>query len=105
MQSEDSIPSPSDNGQFARPVIVDAKQLVEMLAVVPLLVGAQQLSHLLSVSQASIYRLLSAGKLPRPITLSGGTVRWRRETIEQWLVVAEQLGRLPDRDEMEAFEN
>ena len=99
------MPSADDSGQCARPVVVDAKQLVETLAVVPLLVSAKQLSQLLSVSQASVYRLSSNGKLPRPIAISGGTIRWRRETIERWLIVADELGRLPDRNEMEAFES
>jgi predicted DNA-binding transcriptional regulator AlpA len=43
-----------------------------------LVVSAKVLARLLGVSLRQVWRLNSAGKLPRPIRL-GGSVRWRRD--------------------------
>jgi excisionase family DNA binding protein len=62
-----------------------------------LLIDAPAFAALLSVSPATLYRMLSAGKLPGPIRLSRGCVRWHRETVEHWLRASEAQGRLIDR--------
>lgn len=68
-----------------------------------LLVCAAELARLLAVSPATIHRLRSAGKLPRPIPLSRGCVRWRRAAVEAWLAASESAGRLLDQREWDAL--
>jgi len=48
------------------------------------LVTAKMLAKTLSISDRTVWRLRSAGKLPMPITF-GGSVRWRLSDIEEWL--------------------
>lgn len=50
----------------------------------PLLIGADELAALLRISTRSLWRLLSAGRLPKPIRL-GRSVRWRRVEVEIWI--------------------
>lgn len=38
-----------------------------------------------SLSRASIYRLMSAGKFPRQINLGVYRVGWKESEIDQWL--------------------
>jgi len=49
-----------------------------------LLLSALALGELLDVSRRHIYRLKSAGKLPRPVRV-GASLRWRKEHINQWI--------------------
>ena len=44
----------------------------------PLLIPASEVARLLNISKRTLWRLLSAGKLPAPVRL-GNAVRWRRE--------------------------
>jgi len=39
---------------------------------------------MLAVSSRHIYRLADSGKMPRPVKL-GGSNRWDREVIENWI--------------------
>jgi prophage regulatory protein len=48
------------------------------------LISANEVSKLLGVSQRTVWRLLSAGKLPEPVRF-GGNVRWRKFDIMQWI--------------------
>jgi predicted DNA-binding transcriptional regulator AlpA len=48
-----------------------------------LAVCARELAEMLNVSLRQVWRLNSAGKLPRPIRL-GGSVRWDRQEILDW---------------------
>lgn len=48
-----------------------------------LAVSARQLAEMLGVSLRQIWRLNSAGKLPKPIRL-GGSVRWDRAEVQEW---------------------
>jgi len=48
------------------------------------LVDAKMLANMLSVSPRTIWRLRSAGKLPKPVAF-GGSVRWRVSDVEAWL--------------------
>ena len=50
----------------------------------PLTLGVNQVAQLLGLSKRTIYRLLDAGKIPKPIQL-GGTVRWPRTDIELFI--------------------
>jgi predicted DNA-binding transcriptional regulator AlpA len=51
----------------------------------PLLVDAKTLAKLLSISPATVWRMLSAGKLPSPLRPSAGIVRWKTEEIRAWV--------------------
>jgi predicted DNA-binding transcriptional regulator AlpA len=48
-----------------------------------LAISARDLAGMLDVSLRQVWRLNSAGKLPRPIRL-GGSVRWGRQEIMDW---------------------
>ena len=48
------------------------------------LITAVQFAQLLNVSERTLYRLKSSGKLPKPIEL-GGLVRWRLTKIHRWI--------------------
>lgn len=50
----------------------------------PLLLSAEALGELLQVSERSVWRLRSAGKLPRPVRV-GGSIRWRKGEIRRWV--------------------
>lgn len=49
------------------------------------LMDARDVSRRLSVSTRTVWRLLSAGQLPKPVRI-GRSVRWRREIIEEWIL-------------------
>lgn len=49
-----------------------------------LLLSAKAVASLLSIAPRSVWRLRSAGKMPRPVRL-GGRVLWRRADIEKWV--------------------
>lgn len=49
-----------------------------------LLLSADELAAMLSISKRSLWRLRSAGQLPRPVQL-GGSTRWRRIEVEEWV--------------------
>ena len=50
------------------------------------LLTARAVGEMLSLSKRQIFRLNSCGKIPAPIRI-GGSVRWRRSDIEQWLKI------------------
>ena len=49
-----------------------------------LLIPAEAVASLLGISKRTLWRLLSAGKLPEPLRL-GSVVRWNRAEIEEWI--------------------
>lgn len=49
-----------------------------------LLVTAEEVARMLNVSVRSIWRMRSAGHVPKPIRM-GGNIRWRRIDIEEWV--------------------
>ncbi len=69
-----------------------------------LLVDIEELARLLAVSVSTAFRMKAAGKLPGPLSLSRGCVRWRRDTIERWLSESEAQGRLLDRKTWDALQ-
>jgi len=46
-------------------------------------ISARELADLLGISMRQVWRLNSAGKLPRPVRI-GGSVRWNRQEIMDW---------------------
>jgi predicted DNA-binding transcriptional regulator AlpA len=63
----------------------------------PELIDADQLASLLNVHTATVYRMQSRGRLPSPLRLSRGCVRWRISEIRDWLAAG-----APDRKTWEA---
>ena len=49
-----------------------------------IVVTARQLAIMLQVSKRTLWRMSSAGRLPRPMRV-GGVVRWKLETIVEWI--------------------
>ena len=54
------------------------------LAVRETLLSAEALADMLSLSKRQIFRLNVSGKIPSPVRI-GGSVRWRKSDIENWL--------------------
>lgn len=50
----------------------------------PLVLSADQLAELLNISERTLWRLLSAGKLLKPVRF-GGNTRWRYAEVMRWL--------------------
>ncbi len=50
----------------------------------PLLIDSRQVGELLNLSTRTVWRLLSAGKLPKPVKI-GRSVRWSRSDLETWI--------------------
>jgi predicted DNA-binding transcriptional regulator AlpA len=57
------------------------------------LLTAKALAKTLSLSARTVWRLRSAGKLPRPVEV-GGSIRWLRQDIDKWIA----LGCPPQRE-------
>ena len=64
---------------LTRPTHVDASADAN-----PILITAEELAAKLSISKRTIYRLLSAGAIIKPIRFRG-IVRWRTAEIEEWI--------------------
>jgi predicted DNA-binding transcriptional regulator AlpA len=50
----------------------------------PLLLTATQVARTLQISPRTLWRLLSAEKLPEPLRL-GGSTRWRADDVITWI--------------------
>ena len=48
------------------------------------LLNAKELAGMLNMSERSLWRNLSAGKIPEPVRI-GGSTRWRHEEIDRWI--------------------
>jgi len=66
----------------------------------PLLVSARKAAALIDVSASTWARLQAAGKIPRPIKLTGGTVRWRIDDLRAWAAAG-----CPNRKRFEELRN
>jgi len=53
-------------------------------AVTTLLISAEELATILGMSKRTVWRLLSAGRLPPPVHL-GKSTRWRLNDIHRWV--------------------
>lgn len=67
--------------------------------IIPLMVDASGAARLIAVSKATWARMQSAGKVPSPVRLSGGCVRWRLADLEAWC-----LAGCPSREEWEQLQ-
>lgn len=50
----------------------------------PKLLTKKELAEMLQLSQRTVYRMVMEKRLPQPIKL-GVSVRWRQETIQEWI--------------------
>jgi len=50
------------------------------------LMNTQELANYLNIGKRTLQAWRAAGKLPRPDLAIGSTRRWRKETIESWLL-------------------
>ena len=48
------------------------------------LLPRKTVEQLSGLSRATIYRLIKAGKFPRPLSISAGSVRWRQSDVIAW---------------------
>jgi excisionase family DNA binding protein len=48
------------------------------------LIPAEELATMLGVSERTLWRLLSAGKLPEPVRI-GRNTRWRAAEVRDWI--------------------
>ncbi len=51
----------------------------------PRLIAVEELATILSTSERTVWRLLSAGRLVRPVRLGGRSVRWRLDEVSRWI--------------------
>lgn len=49
-----------------------------------LLITADEVATMIGISTRTLWRLLSAGKLPTPVRI-GGSTRWQRDAIREWI--------------------
>lgn len=56
------------------------------------LMTAEQVAALLQVDRRTLRRMVLLGEVPAPITIGARTIRWRRRTLERWLVGIEKKG-------------
>jgi prophage regulatory protein len=50
----------------------------------PMLVNAEEVARMLDVSERTLWRLVSAGKVPTPVRI-GRSTRWRLAEVRQWI--------------------
>lgn len=51
---------------------------------VPKLINAEEMARLMQISERTLWRLLSGGKLPQPVRI-GRNTRWRLEEVAEWI--------------------
>ena len=49
-----------------------------------LLLNIDELAEAIGVSQSTVKRLVARGRLPRPVKLSHGVVRWPVSVLTEW---------------------
>ena len=50
-----------------------------------MLLKVAEVSDLVKLARPTIYRMMAAGKFPRPVKLGARAVRWRRADVETWI--------------------
>ena len=48
------------------------------------LINAEELAQMLDVSERTLWRLLSGGKVPQPVRI-GRNTRWRLTEVAEWI--------------------
>jgi excisionase family DNA binding protein len=49
-----------------------------------MLLTSEELAKLLEISERTLWRLLSAGRVPRPVRI-GRSTRWRLDEVKDWI--------------------
>ncbi|MDE0378654.1 MAG: AlpA family phage regulatory protein [Rhodospirillales bacterium] len=49
------------------------------------LLKAQEVAARVGLSRGHIYKLMEAGKFPKPIPISAQARRWRSDELEEWI--------------------
>ena len=49
------------------------------------LLTRQQVEKMLGIRRSTVYKLMRQGKLPEPIQITTGCVRWRKAELEDWI--------------------
>ena len=49
------------------------------------LLTRHQVEKMLGIRRSTIYKLMRQGKLPEPIQISSGCVRWQKSELEDWI--------------------
>lgn len=62
----------------------DSVTHVQQPQVVDYLLPRKTVEKMSGLSRATIYRLISAGKFPRPLSIGTGSVRWRQSEVIAW---------------------
>ncbi len=52
-----------------------------------------EVTALVGLSRATVYRLIDSGGFPRPVRLSPGRVAWVRREVEDWMSRLEEAPR------------
>ena len=50
----------------------------------PKMITAEDLANLMQISERTLWRLLSGGKIPQPVRI-GRNTRWRLAEVEEWI--------------------
>jgi prophage regulatory protein len=50
----------------------------------PQLINAEELAQLMQVSERTLWRLVSGGKVPQPVRI-GRSTRWRLAEVKEWI--------------------
>lgn len=58
----------------------------------PLLIGVEELARMIGVSERTLWRLVSSGRVPAPVRI-GRSTRWRLAEIREWIDRGCQPGR------------
>ena len=45
----------------------------------------EEVLGLISLSSATVYRMMSRGEFPRPVRVGQRAARWRSDEVEEWL--------------------
>lgn len=51
---------------------------------ITLLINAEQVANILNISERTLWRLVSGGKVPQPVRI-GRSARWRFQEINSWI--------------------
>ena len=49
------------------------------------LISAESLAKRLEISLRSVWRYRSQGRLPEPVRIGGGVLRWRVREVDEWI--------------------
>jgi len=65
---------------------IDPEQVApaQLPQTVDFLLPRKTVETLSGLSRATIYRLIKAGKFPRPLSIGTGAVRWRQSEVIAW---------------------